>query len=220
MQDAFSIAVVIFAVSNIGAMGLELNPREALKDLRSIRAIGPFLLWGWVVGPALAWLIIRIIPLMEAHAAGLLLISLAPTAPFFPLMVRKACGDMSFAASFMMLTTMPAGWLADKKGHRLPIMLGFLFEFLAMMTFVRVNDFIGYAAAWALFGLGVGLMSPAYQSLISKAVPEKMRNSETRPTKGSETVLNTYASSGPSDDTAPSLPVTSGGIERSIGLGP
>jgi MFS family permease len=75
---------------------------------------------------------------------------------------------------FMMLTTMPAGWLADKKGHRLPIMLGFLFEFLAMMAFIRVADFIGYAVAWALFGLGIGLMSPAYQSLISKAVPEKM----------------------------------------------
>jgi len=75
---------------------------------------------------------------------------------------------------FMMLTTMPAGWLADKKGHRLPIILGFLFEFLAMMAFIRVSDFKGYALAWALFGLGVGLMSPAYQSLISKAVPEKM----------------------------------------------
>jgi MFS family permease len=76
---------------------------------------------------------------------------------------------------FMMLTTMPAGWLADKKGDRLPIVLGFLFEFLAMMTFIRVSGFLGFAAAWALFGLGVGLMSPAYQSLISKAVPDKIR---------------------------------------------
>ncbi len=76
---------------------------------------------------------------------------------------------------FMMLITMPAGWLADRKGDRVPIVLGFLLEFAAMMTFIRVSDFIGYAFAWALFGLGVGLMSPAYQSLISKAVPEKMR---------------------------------------------
>jgi MFS family permease len=76
---------------------------------------------------------------------------------------------------FMMLTTMPAGWLADKKGDRVPIVFGFLFEFIAMMTFMRVSDFTGYAVAWALFGLGVGMMSPAYQSLISKAVPEKMR---------------------------------------------
>ena len=76
---------------------------------------------------------------------------------------------------FMMLITIPAGWLADKMGERVPIVLGFLFEFAAMMAFIRVSDFIGYAVAWALFGLGVGLMSPAYQSLISKAVPEKMR---------------------------------------------
>lgn len=76
---------------------------------------------------------------------------------------------------FMMLVTVPAGWLADKRGERVPIVLGFLLEFAAMMTFIRVSNFIGYAAAWALFGLGVGLMSPAYQALISKAVPKKMR---------------------------------------------
>jgi len=105
MQDVFNIAVVIFTVSNIGAMGLESNLREALKDLRSIRTIGLILLLGWVVGPALAWLINGLLPLSEAHAAGLLLISLAPTAPFFPLMVSKAHGDMSFAAAFMLLTT-------------------------------------------------------------------------------------------------------------------
>jgi MFS family permease len=76
---------------------------------------------------------------------------------------------------FMMLVTIPAGWLADKRGERIPIVFGFLFEFAAMMAFIRVSDFIGYAVAWALFGVGVGLMSPAYQALISKAVPEKMR---------------------------------------------
>ena len=105
MQVLFSIVVVVFTVSNIGALGLETNLREALKTLYSIRAIGLVLLWGWVAGPALAWLIIRFLPLAEGHAAGLLLISLAPTAPFFPMMVRRARGDMSFAASFMMLTT-------------------------------------------------------------------------------------------------------------------
>ena len=105
LQDVFNIAVVIFTVTNIGALGLETNLREATKTLYSFRAIGLVLLWGWVVGPALAFLIIRLLPMAEGHAAGLLLISLAPTAPFFPLMVAKARGDMSFAASLMMLTT-------------------------------------------------------------------------------------------------------------------
>jgi BASS family bile acid:Na+ symporter len=106
LQNAFNIVVVIFTVANLAAMGLELNLSDALRTLRSARAIALILLWGWVVGPALAWLIIKLIPLIEAHAAGLLLISLAPTAPFFPLMVRKAHGDMSFAAAFMLLTTL------------------------------------------------------------------------------------------------------------------
>jgi len=105
IQDVFNISVVIFTVSNMGAMGLGSDTRQALKDLRSIRTIGLILLWGWVVGPALAWLINSLLPLSDGHAAGLLLISLAPTAPFFPMMVSTARGDMSFAAALMLLTT-------------------------------------------------------------------------------------------------------------------
>ncbi len=75
----------------------------------------------------------------------------------------------------MMTVTMPAGWLADKKGERVGIVIGFLTEFVAMFTFMKVRGFWGYAAVWALFGLGTGMMSPAYNSLISKAVPEKLR---------------------------------------------
>jgi MFS family permease len=75
----------------------------------------------------------------------------------------------------MMTVTMPAGWLADRKGERVGIVIGFLTEFVAMFTFMKVRGFWGYAAVWALFGLGTGMMSPAYNSLISKAVPEKLR---------------------------------------------
>ncbi len=76
---------------------------------------------------------------------------------------------------FMMLITVPAGMLADRKGERLGIILGFFLQFLALMVFIRVSTFWGFAGAWGLLGLGIGLMSPAYQSLISKAVPQNMR---------------------------------------------
>lgn len=76
---------------------------------------------------------------------------------------------------FMMVITVPAGMLADKKGERLGIVLGFFLQFLALMVFIRVSTFWGFAAAWGLLGLGIGLMSPAFQSLISKAVPQNMR---------------------------------------------
>jgi MFS family permease len=75
----------------------------------------------------------------------------------------------------MMLVTIPAGWLADKKGERVGIVIGFLIEFVAMFTFLQAKGFWGYAMVWAILGLGAGMMSPAYNSLISKAVPENLR---------------------------------------------
>lgn len=104
IQVAFNLVVVIFTVANLAAMGLELNMREAIKAFRVPGFILLTLSWGWILGPALAYLLTRLLPLSDGHAAGLLLVSLAPTAPFFPLMVRRARGDMAFAAAFMLLT--------------------------------------------------------------------------------------------------------------------
>lgn len=106
LQQLFNIILVMFTVSNLAAMGLELNLRDSLKTLRSARSIGLILLLGWVVGPALAFLIIWLMPLQEGHTAGLLLVSLAPTAPLYPLVVNKEKADMSFAAVFMLLTAL------------------------------------------------------------------------------------------------------------------
>lgn len=74
-----------------------------------------------------------------------------------------------------MAISIPAGWLADKKGERVNIVLGFILQFIALIIFVRLDTFIGYAIVWSLFGFGIGLMHPAYQSLLSKALPKKLR---------------------------------------------
>ncbi len=74
-----------------------------------------------------------------------------------------------------MLTTIPAGWFADKFSERAAIALGFILEFLAMFLLLQMDSFIGYASVWALFGVAVGLLSPAYQSLLSKVLPERLR---------------------------------------------
>ena len=76
---------------------------------------------------------------------------------------------------FNMIIGIPAGKLADAKGERVAIVAGFLLDFVGLSIFLNVNTFLGYAIAWATFGTGVGLMSPAYQSLTSKAVPENLR---------------------------------------------
>jgi BASS family bile acid:Na+ symporter len=104
IQTVFSIVVVIFTVANLGAMGLELNLREALRALKNAKFVTLIFLWSWVVGPALAYLITRILPLDEPYAIGLLLASPAPCAPFYPLVVRKAHGDVAYAAALLLLT--------------------------------------------------------------------------------------------------------------------
>jgi MFS family permease len=74
-----------------------------------------------------------------------------------------------------MLVNIPAGWLADKKSDRLAIILGFVVQAGALFLLLNVSSFWGYAIVWAIFGIGVGLMGPAYQSLISKVLPQKLR---------------------------------------------
>jgi len=67
------------------------------------------------------------------------------------------------------------GWLADHKGERVPISLGFALVGAAILVFVEVDTYAGFILSWALFGAGVGLLSPSYSSLMSKAIPEKIR---------------------------------------------
>jgi len=67
------------------------------------------------------------------------------------------------------------GWLSDKKGERVAIAGGLVILFTSMMVFILANNFFTMALSWALFGLGSALLGPAYNSLISKAVPEKLR---------------------------------------------
>ena len=73
----------------------------------------------------------------------------------------------------MMLTPMLSGRFSDKYGERVPISGGFLMVFFALMLFVVAKTYLAFIGTWALFGAGVGLLSPAYQSLISKVVPSK-----------------------------------------------
>ena len=102
-QDMFSIVAILYCVTNLGSMGLELKLSETIKALRSPRLVILTLVWSWILGPALAVLLIKVLPLSEPHAAGLLLFSLAPTAPLLPILIRKAKADMDISAAMMPL---------------------------------------------------------------------------------------------------------------------
>jgi MFS family permease len=79
----------------------------------------------------------------------------------------------SFFSAAMMLTPVISGRIADRYGERVSIAGGFFLVFIAMLVFLQAQSYLGFIFTWALFGLGVGLLSPAYQSLISKVVPRQ-----------------------------------------------
>ena len=103
LQKVFQILVLLYTVTNMASIGLELNLRETLKSLRSVRLVLLTLLWGWVVGPAFAFLLTKVLPLAEPHALGLLIFSLAPVAPMLSILARKARSDMDFTAALIPL---------------------------------------------------------------------------------------------------------------------
>jgi BASS family bile acid:Na+ symporter len=101
---ALKISLVLFMAGNLLEMGLKLDPRNALRGLRDTRFVSLTMLWGFVLGPALAYAITRVLPLASPYAMGLILMGMAPCAPFLPMLVGKARGDLGYTAAFMLLT--------------------------------------------------------------------------------------------------------------------
>ncbi len=168
----FLATMIRVSMARTAARGHEANPRKlTMENLRTnLSAMLGLLLSGGLI----TWVLIT---------DGIRDISYSLSGNLMPVYLEQI-GGMSFQqigwlgsifSVCMMLVTMPAGWLADKKGERLGIILGFFMQFVAMFAFMQARGFLGYAGVWAIFGLGIGMMSPAYNSLISKAVPEKLR---------------------------------------------
>jgi MFS family permease len=68
-----------------------------------------------------------------------------------------------------------AGWLTDRRGERAVIISGFFMETAGLVMLLQATALPGFAGAMVAFGLGVGCLMPAYDSLISKVVPEDRR---------------------------------------------
>jgi MFS family permease len=77
----------------------------------------------------------------------------------------------------MMLVTIPGGWLSDRAGERVGIATGMLLLGSSLLILINIPQGVQwlYYVGWGVAGMGAGIMTPAYQSLISKAVPAHMR---------------------------------------------
>ncbi len=68
-----------------------------------------------------------------------------------------------------------AGFLTDRFSERAVISVGFGLQALGLFVLTQVNTFSGFFLAVLIFGFGAGSLSPAYDTLVSKVVPEDKR---------------------------------------------
>lgn len=135
LEAAFGPVVLVFTVSNLAAMGLQVRLPEVARALRSKTSMALIFVWGWIAGPAVGWLITRVLPLDEPYVIVVLLASLAPCAPFLQQMVTKARGDMGFAGAFIPLVVVGTVIL-------MPLMAPLLIDGLAIETWALARPLL------------------------------------------------------------------------------
>jgi BASS family bile acid:Na+ symporter len=112
LQQAVPIATLIFVVSSMLAMGLGLKIAEITAPLRNVRLVCLSLLANFVLMPAAALLLARLLHLNEPFGVGLLLLGVAAGAPFLPKLAQIAKGDLAFAVALMVvLMVITVGYL-------------------------------------------------------------------------------------------------------------
>ena len=100
-QSIFNPLVIVFTIANLLSMGLQVNLGKMVKVVGNLKFLGLMFGYGWVLGPAVAYLITLIIPLEPGYVIVLFIGSLAPCAPFLPPLLPKAHGDVVYAGAFI-----------------------------------------------------------------------------------------------------------------------
>ena len=103
LEKAVPIATLIFVVSSMVAMGLGLTIAQVTAPLRNLRLVSLSLLANFVLMPACAVVLARILRLDEPLGVGLLLLGTAAGAPFLPKLTQIAKGNLAFAVALMVL---------------------------------------------------------------------------------------------------------------------
>jgi BASS family bile acid:Na+ symporter len=188
LETILKITLVIFMFGNMLDLGLRLDLRRALQGLRDVRFVALTLFWGYIVCPALGYLLAVVLPLSPPYAMALILVAMVPGNPFVTTAVVKARADLNYAATFMLLASavtvvyMPlmvpvlvkglnaTPWMIAKPMLvfiLLPMVLGAIFRLRREPTAAKVQPFIKKVTGLDTLVM-IGLMLAVYgKGLIS-----------------------------------------------------
>jgi BASS family bile acid:Na+ symporter len=103
LSKLIPVAMFVFVVSSMLAVGLSLTLGQILAPLRNGRLVSLALLVNFVLIPLTAFLIAKLLYLDQPLGVSLLLLGTAAGAPFLPLLARIAKGNLAFAVGLMVL---------------------------------------------------------------------------------------------------------------------
>ena len=103
LSKAPTVAMLCFVVSSMLAMGAGLTVPRIMEPLRNVRLVLFALLANFVLMPAGAIGLAKLLRLDEPFGVGLLLLGCAAGAPFLPKLAELAKGNLAFAVGVMVL---------------------------------------------------------------------------------------------------------------------
>jgi BASS family bile acid:Na+ symporter len=103
LNKAIPVAMLLFVVSSMLAVGLNLTVDQILAPLRNVKLVLLALFVNFVLMPVAALAIARLLRLDQPLGVALLLLGAAAGAPFLPKLAAIAKGDLAFAVGLMVL---------------------------------------------------------------------------------------------------------------------
>jgi BASS family bile acid:Na+ symporter len=103
VQKATSVAMLVFVLSSMLAMGLGLTVGQIIAPLRNARRVVLSLLVNFVLMPLGALALAALLRLDQPLGVGLLLLGSAAGAPFLPKLAQIAKGNLAFGVGLMVL---------------------------------------------------------------------------------------------------------------------
>jgi len=103
IQIIANIGIIAFVVAGMAALGLELTLKKVIEPLSDLFLLIKVVVANFLLVPALAYLIVVIIPVGEGFRIGLILLATAAGAPFLPKLVQVAKGKVAMSVGVMFL---------------------------------------------------------------------------------------------------------------------
>ncbi|WP_255170374.1 bile acid:sodium symporter family protein [Natrononativus amylolyticus] len=95
------LATTVFVLSTMLAMGLELSAGQLRRALGRRGLMARSLLANLVLVPLVAYALVLAVPMETGYAVGILLLAVAPGAPFGPKLAEISDSDLAYASGLM-----------------------------------------------------------------------------------------------------------------------